>query len=267
MTNSRLVRSGLSVSLWVAALILGSAPLMGQHEVRVQSVPGTPGQMGSLTISAISTGEISGVSFGLCIDPTQLSSLVLSEVAGQEYDTFFVVESPTEGIGVGIVFDFFLVDVLPAGIEHPVATLSYAVDPGATQDISVAVCDLVVPMPPLESIMSDAMASELSVTPVPGVISIGGGGTNFLRGDFDGDGMIQIIDAIRILGWAFLGEADPGCLASIDVNGDNSIAGLLVPILLLQFLFLSGPPPAAPYPNCGGDPGSLDCQMSGQGCP
>jgi hypothetical protein len=47
-------------------------------------------------------------------------------------------------------------------------------------------------------------------------------GTVFLRADVNDDSIVDLSDAIATLGWLFLGEADPGCIAAIDMNQDGN---------------------------------------------
>ncbi len=72
-------------------------------------------------------------------------------------------------------------------------------------------------------------------------------GTNFHRGDADDNGVLQLTDAIRILGFLFLGGQEPTCLDAADAD-DNGVLQLTDAIRILGFLFLGGPPPAAPGP-------------------
>lgn len=76
----------------------------------------------------------------------------------------------------------------------------------------------------------------------------------FLRGDSNDDGEPDLSDAVFILGWLFLGEASPGCVAASNVNGDSDV-DLSDAVALLGHLFLGGPDPVAPFPECG--PGLL----------
>lgn len=88
----------------------------------------------------------------------------------------------------------------------------------------------------------------------------------FRRGDPNLDGEPDISDAVFILGVLFgvggggAGDEPPlSCEAAADVNSD-AFVDISDPIYLLRFLFLSGPPPEAPFPHCGtGRSVSLDC--------
>jgi hypothetical protein len=86
-----------------------------------------------------------------------------------------------------------------------------------------------------------------------------------VRGDADSNGRIELTDAIRILGFLFLGGANPApaCFDSAD-SDDNGRLELTDAVRILGFLFLGGtnPPPAPPTPrdasylasDCGLDP-------------
>lgn len=85
--------------------------------------------------------------------------------------------------------------------------------------------------------------------------------TPFIRGDSNGDGDVNIADAISILMVLFDG-AGTDCLDALDVN-DNDAISVSDAFHLVCFLFCSpsGSPPPTPYPACGTDPtdGVLEC--------
>jgi len=72
----------------------------------------------------------------------------------------------------------------------------------------------------------------------------------FLRGDCNADGKIELSDAVCSLAWLFQGGATPDCIAATNTDGVGTV-DLTDPIYLLNHLFLGGPPPVAPYPECG----------------
>jgi len=91
---------------------------------------------------------------------------------------------------------------------------------------------------------------------------------SFHRSDIDGNGVLNISDAISLLGSLFLGGASSACLESADTDNDAAIS-LTDAIYILNHLFLSGPRPVAPGPPddpCGPDPdppgsvGDLGCE-------
>jgi hypothetical protein len=89
----------------------------------------------------------------------------------------------------------------------------------------------------------------------------------FRRGDSDGDGALDLADAVFTLRALFQGGQDLGCAEAADLDNDGSI-NVTDPISVLEFLFRGGPPPAAPGPPpgpCGldtdppGSPADLGC--------
>jgi len=75
----------------------------------------------------------------------------------------------------------------------------------------------------------------------------------FKRGDVEPDGKLNLTDAIVVLNYLFLAGPPPACLDAADVD-DTGVLNLTDPIYLLNYLFLAGPGPKPPGPNtCGPD--------------
>ena len=85
-------------------------------------------------------------------------------------------------------------------------------------------------------------------------------------GDPNGDGAINIADAIAMLGYLFGGEP-LNCVAAMDVNGDN-VADISDPIYELAFLFSGGAGPVG-GPACTPDstPPNPPLACESSGCP
>ncbi|MEM7234694.1 MAG: hypothetical protein AAF517_21120 [Planctomycetota bacterium] len=83
----------------------------------------------------------------------------------------------------------------------------------------------------------------------------------FVRGDSNVDGQVDISDAIHALSYLFLGGASISCDDAADVN-DNGQHDLSDSISLLAHLFLGGLGPRAPWPDCGVDPSDdpIECE-------
>ncbi len=78
----------------------------------------------------------------------------------------------------------------------------------------------------------------------------------FSRGDADGNGALQLTDAVRILNVLFLGTGSIGCLDAADAD-DNGDLQLTDAVRILNVLFLGTgtiPPPGPTGEPCGGDP-------------
>jgi hypothetical protein len=93
--------------------------------------------------------------------------------------------------------------------------------------------------------------------------------TDFRRGDADLDGRTNITDVVTLLGLAYRG-LPPGtvCDDARDVNDDGSL-DLTDAVVLIDWLFRSGPAPPEPFFECGEDPTSdtlSGCRGNVQGC-
>jgi hypothetical protein len=82
----------------------------------------------------------------------------------------------------------------------------------------------------------------------------------FIRGDVDGDGKLDISDAIKTLQFLFSGTAAIQCRDAADAD-DNGRIDISDPIYSLNYLFLGGPALPEPHAVGGVDPtdDELDC--------
>lgn len=84
----------------------------------------------------------------------------------------------------------------------------------------------------------------------------------FIRGDCNDDGTVNIADVVANIG-AFVGgfSFSAGCPAACDANNDG-LNDLSDSIYIAAYRFQNGPPPSAPFPDCGTDAGvatNLNC--------
>ncbi|MEM7232272.1 MAG: HYR domain-containing protein, partial [Planctomycetota bacterium] len=80
----------------------------------------------------------------------------------------------------------------------------------------------------------------------------------FRRGDSNGDGRVDLADAVNTLGVLFLGGVQPNCRDAADAD-DNGNIDITDAVKTLNFLFIGGAPPSAPGPReCGVDPSEDD---------
>ncbi len=89
---------------------------------------------------------------------------------------------------------------------------------------------------------------------ISGALVPGGGGTpvQFVRGDANQDGTLDISDPVVELSYLFSGVATV-CLDALDSNDDGAV-DVADPIFLLGYQFAGGLPPSAPFAGCGPDP-------------
>ena len=91
----------------------------------------------------------------------------------------------------------------------------------------------------------------------------------FRRGDCNDDGEVDITDGVVMLGFAFLGEAAPSCLAACDFNASGKL-DITTGVFVFGHLFSNSPAPPIPFPDCGpGVPGDgvLGCAAAQTSCP
>jgi hypothetical protein len=82
---------------------------------------------------------------------------------------------------------------------------------------------------------------------------------DFLRGDADASGDVNVADAFTILAIVWLDEFPSACLGAADADGSD-LLGIADAVYLLNFLFDRGSPPPAPYPSPGPpEAGDLPC--------
>jgi len=87
----------------------------------------------------------------------------------------------------------------------------------------------------------------------------------FIRGDCNFNERVNIADAAAMVGTMFLGEFPAPCFDACDAD-DNGALNVSDPVYLLNYLFVFGEEPPAPFPTPGDDPTDddpLDC--SGEG--
>ena len=84
-------------------------------------------------------------------------------------------------------------------------------------------------------------------------------GAQFVRGDADQNGVLNVTDVVVILGYLFWG-AETSCLGALDVN-DSGTVDIADAIRLVRYIFGEASPPAAPFPECGYAPSgsALSC--------
>ena len=91
---------------------------------------------------------------------------------------------------------------------------------------------------------------------------------DFLRGDANADGIMDMSDGVSVLSWLFLGDREPSCLDCTDTNDSGTIDASDA-ITIFGFLFLgeNAPPPPSATAH-GPDPteDELHCTVIGP-CP
>lgn len=87
------------------------------------------------------------------------------------------------------------------------------------------------------------------------------------RGDVDGDGLVVIGDAIRILRYGFGVDCSPICRDAADATDDGIFEPISDAVTLLGALFVAGHPPLAEPAACGDDPTADGLPCAVTACP
>ena len=169
---------------------------------------------------------------------------------------------------------------LMPGIENSLVEVELTPPPGATLgSYEVAFRQALIPTGsvtnlPLDLVLVDPDGMEYSpnfgVELNNGIIEViqTPAEKEFIRGDVDDSGHLNLTDAVNLLSWLFFGLYEPACHETGDINNDDNM-NLVDPVQLLFYLFLNEIPPAQPTDECGVDPNpndTLTCEEY-QSCP
>jgi PKD repeat protein len=271
-------RSGIySVSLRVTGPA-GESPLAHKlsivvqdpsNEIRIAGTKAFPGQKGLyVPILATHSEPAQGFTVVAVYDPEaiEVRSVIQdnSNISGLSPELFAVEisEDPDEPyLRVGVLFDIsvpFEGRVMPPGKNQRFANIVVDVKPeprpGSTTRIQLKD---EIGHPPLSNIFT---VGGRTVVPV-----LGDGGwiaisklpfpppRFFVRGDADGNGMLNLSDAVTTLNYLFMGGPVPDCHDAADTTDDGKI-DISDAAFALNYLFLSGILPAPPFPFAGLDP-------------
>ena len=75
----------------------------------------------------------------------------------------------------------------------------------------------------------------LLLSVLPGFLCLGAAAADFIRGDSNSDGALNISDAPHTLRWLFLAGREPDCPAAADPNDDETI-DISDPIYVMNWL-------------------------------
>ncbi len=222
------------------------------------------------------TDRIIAWSLGVCHDNSLLTintvengttTQALNDGAGPDiYFPNVYPEGPTgPGWTVGVVTSSIGFEHLPPGVEYDLHIANYTVIGEVGRQTSVCPCNEQIgePVTPLYVIDGDF--------PFPAAAECGGVNIlapQFIRGDCNGEVYHNLADAIYTLSFLFRFGSSGPCLDACDTNDDGQV-DLADVVRTLHYLFLDGPPPSGPYPECSDDLtlDGLSCNQPPLQCP
>ncbi|MGE3165865.1 MAG: PKD domain-containing protein [Planctomycetota bacterium] len=246
-----------------ASYVSGSIPANSIKLPRIQLVAGEVGVIHP--IFASHPEPIQGFQVGIGYDANilALSELTLQGSITQSLAPEFVdIEYGGSGadsnIVAGIILDTtspFDFRTFPPSANQMLAGLEYDVVPGLAVGTTTEIRFVDgLGSPPLNTIFSPSLGPSIAPFPLHGRVTIvAPGQVEFLRGDANRTGSIDIADAIAILTFLFAGGAAPTCPDAADVNDDSSV-NIGDAIYALSYLFTNGATPPYPFPGAGLDP-------------
>lgn len=236
-----------------------------------------PGDMVSIPVMLENTSPVQGFSFGLVHDSgfMTLTDLTTGAAlnatnggAGPEFVSLNLTPTLPAGATGGVTFGIVIslqppFDFIPVGTNE-VAVLAMDIATAATGSSDICFSDQ-VGTPTVDLVVTVTGATQLPTSDCC-TVSVGGmAGPDFIRGDANTDGVVDISDGLFIAWWFFgLGPAGT-CEDAADANGNGQLDTMMDPLTVLNFLFVAGAPPVAPFPMCGSAPALVGCVSSA--CP
>ena len=232
--------------------------------LEVAPVAGGSGTIGStvtveIELTIPTTFDVTGLSFGVCHDPTKLQLLPATITSGALVPDFFSAQSHPTGFNINLIPSLSGSSTYSSGV-NVVAEVQYQILASGSHTVGFCFMTGSMPVPVALAARSTGSGSCHVVFTPATVASIIVGFSDFIRGDINADGTCDLSDVINLLVCLFLGSGSCLCDDASDINDDGNV-DISDVIYKLGYLFLSGSPPPPPYPGCGPDP-----TLDGIGC-
>lgn len=221
----------------------------------------------------VGPNDVDGCSYGLCHDGTKLTmdsfvdSALIQTVNGGNPPGFgsTTIVDPAQGGTQGIVVDLFGINKIPPGVGYELIDITYTVVAPSDDTTTLSFCDT-LGAPPVAVVIVIAGGSIVPTLMQTQLSLITFSAPEFVRGECNGDQVYDIADAIWLLNMLFQGGPMATCLEACDANNDGTVDSADATFTLTYQLLL-GPPPPAPFPDCGTDPETPDTADCVLGCP
>ena len=230
--------------------------------VSIEEDPANPG------FPSPTAGFSMGLSHGspqpIDVDVTDLDDSPLIAALGEE-PAFFAPALLGNGWTAGVLYDFFAGVTL--GFDGPVDVIDATYEATNLSDTEQSFVDLewvdTLGSPPITNTVVVG-ADAFDVAFENGQVTLNPfSEPTFVRGDCNGDVIVDIADGIFLLNQLFQNGPPSNCNEACDAN-DDGMADQSDAVYVFGYRFLDGPEPPAPFPDCGLEP-LQDCDSSN--CP
>ncbi len=232
-------------------------------QLEVVPIGGGSGSVGTIFTSQIQLTvppgfAVTGISFGVCHDPADLQLVPGSLMNGPLAPSYFQVQSHSNGFNCNVIPTFIMPGTVYTPGVHVIAQSQYQILTSGSTTINFCSMTGVMPVPIALTAVDLGLMNDCSIVFAPAAVgTIISAIPAFVRGDTNASGGAPDLgDVINSLSYTFgiPGGISP-CDDASDVNDDGLHPDLADAIYLLGYLFPPpGPPPPAPFPNCGIDP-------------
>lgn len=254
------------VKLWGLIVVLAlESQVRAANQLRIDAQTVNVGQTNvSIPVKLNNDQNLYGFSLSLASDASKLKitgiDLTGTSAATAGWSFGQVLQDGarvTWGVVLDVTEPFDTAKVIPVGAQLVIANLKVDVTAGAATAAPVSFQDF-PGEPAAKNLLVANQGVSVPFTTANGTVTIaaGGGGPRFRRGDSDGTGSLDLTDAVRILGFLFLGQGTLDCLEAAD-SDDNGGIELTDAVRILNYLFqgAAAPPSPGPPPGpCGVDP-------------
>ena len=230
----------MRASTAIAILILGAAPSLHAHATLLSPKPRT-----KLTLKDGPCGGVRRTN-----QPLELEAGSEIEVSWEEYvdhpGFYRILFSKSGDTGFAVLLDN--ISDRKATFEEPILeyTARVTLPDEPCDDCTLQLIQVMMETPSAPKYYYSC--ADLRLT-VPAPLS-----NEYLRGDANADGQVDVSDAVRTFIMLFSGGAAPACADASDSNDDGRV-DVSDGIFLLRWLFTAGDEPSAPGAlNCGSDP-------------
>lgn len=252
----------------VAAGAGSNGYVIGISPAAAEVQAGAAFQTAATLSSDSSDGEIQGWSYGICHDEThyQLDSIGDADTATVQNGApagFNEIGTFANGYTQGVVICFTGCATVAAGTTISMTNGNYTAIGSDGDSSDIAYCDS-LGIPPVAiaivtggaSLSPSTNSATITIVPPPPTL-------DFIRGDTNQDGGVNIADGIWLLAALFNAGSSYDCVSGSDANDDDTVDAADA-IYIFNYVFLGGAEPSAPFSDCGQEAGQQpeDCEES-----